>query len=90
MHLAPGRPKCKFGATKSIAMQKVTFAQQQARERIEELKEQQRQTIAREAAKEIAQSKLSDAEKEARKQEQDALGRLSAPLNGTYLFWKLS
>ena len=56
-----------------VAMQKLSFAQQQARKLVEDVKDHQRQTIAKEAAKAMSKTKLTEAEIEARKQEQDAL-----------------
>ena len=56
-----------------IAMQKLSFAQQQSRKLVEDVKDHQRQIIAKEAAKAMSKTKLTEAEMEARKQEQDAL-----------------
>ena len=66
------------------AMQKVSTAQELARQQVEDVKEHQRLIIAQEAAKEIASSQLTNAEKQTRKEEQDALARLHAELDDSH------
>lgn len=66
------------------AMQKVSNAQEMARQQVEDVKEHQRLLIAQEAAKEIAGSQLTNAEKQTRKEEQDALARLHVELDESH------
>ena len=66
------------------AMQKVGAAQELARQQVEDVKEHQRIKIAQEAAKEIESTQLTDAEKETRKGEQDALARLHTELDDSH------